>query len=185
MRIERNSASVAGAAITAGVDGLWIEGNKLVAAAARDDTSSGGAGITLRSGLDPSGADQCQVLANQIAGFSGAAIAVLSPVRELIVKLNIIEGCGNGIVCEDEADAGQVSIENNHVSDIGHGGEAQQGVVAGVSVVRAVTASVCGNTIRRVGQQATQAALKVGVAGASVGHFSLPVPVCDSARASA
>ena len=172
MRIQGNSASVGGPAIVAGVDGLWIEGNKLVATP-RDDLQPEGAGITLRSGLDPTGTDQCQVLANQIAGFSGAAIAVLSPVRELIVKLNIIERCGNGIVCEDEADAGQVSIENNHVSDIGHGGEAQQGVVAGVSVFRAGTATVSGNTIRRVGQQATLAALKAGVAGASIGHWQV------------
>ena len=171
MRIAGNSASVSGPAIIAGVNGLWIEGNQLTAEAQRANRIPDGAGITLRSGLDPNGADQCQLLANQIAGFSGAAIAVQSPVRDLIVKLNLIERCGNGIVCVEEADTGALSIENNHLRDIGHGGEAQQGFVVGVGVLRAGSATVAGNRIQRVGQQATLAALKAGVAGFSVGRW--------------
>ena len=171
MYIERNRASVSGPAIVAGVNGLWIEGNQLAAEPQRTNRVPDGAGITLRSGLDPSGADQCQVLANQIAGFTGAAIVVQSPVRELIVKLNIIEQCGNGIVCEAEADTGAMSIENNHIRDIGRGGEAQQGFVVGVGVLRADMATVASNSIRRIGQQATVAALKAGVAGFGVGRW--------------
>ncbi len=171
MRIAGNSASVSGPAVIAGVNGLWIEGNQLVAEPQRANRIPDGAGITLRSGLDPNGADQCQVLANQIAGFSGAAIAVQSPVRDLIVKLNLIERCGNGIVCVEEADTGALSIENNHLRDIGRGGEAQQGFVVGVGVLRAGAATVAGNHIQRVGQQATLAALKAGVAGFSVGRW--------------
>ena len=70
----------------------------------------------LRTGLDPTGADQCHILANQISGFAGAGIAIRSPTRELLVKLNIVERCGNGIISEDEANAASVSIENNLVS---------------------------------------------------------------------
>ena len=169
MHVADNHASVAGAGIVAAVDGLWIEGNKLVARPG-GEADPEAAGIVLRGGLDPTGIDQCQLLANQIAGFGGAAIAVLSPVRDLIVKLNIVERCGNGIVCEDEADAAQVSIENNHLSDIGRG-EADRGRVAGISVQHAGSASVVANSMRRVGQQSPLAALSVGVAGLDVGRW--------------
>ena len=107
MRIAGNSLNVAGPGITAAVDGLWIERNKLRAMIRGDDTRAADIGITLATGLDPNGSDQCQMLANQISGFTGAAIAIQSPVRDLIVKLNLIERCGNGIVLEDEAELGQ------------------------------------------------------------------------------
>ena len=167
MHISGNSASVSGPAITAGVDGLWIEANKLVAAPQPGNRQPDGAGITLRSGLDPTGVDQCQVLANQISGFTAAAISIRSPVRELIVKLNIIERCGNGIICEDDADTGNAAIENNHLRDIGSG-EAQLGFVLGIGLLRADSASVVGNTIRRVGLLAVRAAAIGGVAAAGV-----------------
>ena len=168
MHLAGNSVNVAGPGITAAVDGLWIEGNKLVSAPQRGDQRPHSAGITLRTGLDPSGADQCQILSNQISGFTGAAIAIQSPTRDLIVKLNIIEHCGNGIISEDEAKAVSVSIENNHISDIGDANEAQTGFVVGIGVLRTEAATVAGNTIRRIGQQAVRAALRAGIAAASV-----------------
>jgi Right handed beta helix region len=167
MRIEQNSASIGGPGITAGVDGLWIENNKLTATAQGNNRTPDGAAITLRTGLDPSGSDQSQILANQINGFTGAAIAIESPVRNLIIKLNIVERCGNGIVSTDEAESGQISIENNHVTDIG-AGEGQAGFVVGIAVLRAGSASVVGNTVRRVGVQAAIAPLKAGIAAFAV-----------------
>jgi putative cofactor-binding repeat protein len=169
MRISGNSLNVTGPGITAAVDGLWIEGNKLVCTRQRDDKQSVGAGITLRTGLDPGGADQCQILSNQISGFTGAAIAIQSPSQELLIKLNIIERCGNGIISEDEVKTASLSIENNHISDIGDSENRQDGVfVAGIGVLRADAATVSGNTIRRVGQQVPRAALFAGIAAASV-----------------
>lgn len=168
MRVAGNSVSVSGPGITAGVDGLWIEGNKLVATPQRANHQPDGAGIRLRTGLDPTGANQCQILSNQISGFAGAAIAIQSPTRELIVKLNIIERCGNGIVSEDEAKSANVAIENNHVSDIGTAGDEQSGFVVGIGVLRADVAMVAGNTICRIGQQSVRAPLRAGIAAASV-----------------
>ncbi|HEY2926039.1 DUF6519 domain-containing protein, partial [Piscinibacter sp.] len=154
MKVCDNSLNVNGPGITAGVDGLWIEGNKLLASMQRNSRVLNGAGIALRTGLDPTGADECQVLANQVSGFEAAGILIASPTRELIVKLNIVQRCGNGIVSEDEAQAASVSIENNHVSDIGSAREGGAREVVGIGVLRAEAATVAGNTIRRIGQQA-------------------------------
>jgi hypothetical protein len=168
MRIAANSVDVSGPGITAAVDGLWIEGNKLVATPQRTSLKPGDAGIALRTGLDPSGADQCQILSNQISGFPGPAIAIQSPTADLIVKLNIIQRCGNGIVSQDEANAASVSIENNQLSDIGTAADEQAGFVVGIGVLRADAATVSGNIVRRVGQQAVRAPLSAGIAAASV-----------------
>ena len=173
MNISGNSLNATGPGITAGVDGLWIEGNKLVFTPRGDNKGLDGAGITLRTGLDPSGADQCQILSNQISGFAGAAIAILSPRRELIVKFNIIERCGNGIISEDEAKTASVSIENNHISDIGGSEDKREGFVVGIGVLRADAATVAGNTIRRIGQKAVRAPLRAGIAVASVQRLRL------------
>jgi hypothetical protein len=171
MHVSGNSLNVAGPGITAAVDGLWIEGNKLVSTSQRANQQPDGAGITLRTGLDPNGANQCQILSNQISGFAGAAIAIQSPTRELIVKLNIIENCGNGIVSEGDAKSANVSIENNHISDIGGAGDGRTGFVVGIGVLRSDVASVTGNTIRRVGLNAVRAPLRAGIAAASVQHL--------------
>lgn len=169
MQVCENSLNVNGPGITAGVDSLRIEGNKLLASMQRNSRVLNGSGIALRTGLDPDGANECQVLANQIAGFEEAGILIASPTRELIVKLNIVQRCGNGIVSEDEARAASVSIENNHVSDIG-GARAEGAAreVLGIGVLRAEAAAIVGNSIRRIGQQAAQALLRAGVATLSV-----------------
>jgi hypothetical protein len=169
-QITGNTANVTGGGISASVDGLLIEGNKLTAGA-REDREPTSAGITLRTGLDPNGSDQCQILSNQIAGFPGAGIEIRSPVRALIVKLNIIERCGNGIVSEDDTSSATASIENNHLSDIGTADTARAGFVAGISVARAETATVSGNTIRRVGVQEIRVPLRAGIVAASVGRL--------------
>ena len=168
MHISGNSLNVSGPGITAAVDGLWIEDNKLVSIMQRGNRQPDGAGIMLRTGLDPSGADQCQILANQISGFAGAAIAIQSPTRELIVTRNIIDRCGNGIISEDEAKSASASIENNHISDIGGANDERTGFVVGIGVLRADAATVAGNTIRRIGQKAVRAPLRAGIAAASV-----------------
>lgn len=164
MVISNNSVNVTGSGIRCGVDGVWIEGNKLLCsattAAAR---SSDLVGISLATGLDKNGADQCQILANQISGFTEAGILIASPTRELIVKFNIIENCGNGIISGDEAHAGSVSIENNHLRNIGPSSESNVALVVGIGVVHADVATISGNTILSLGVQTVQAPLRAGI----------------------
>jgi hypothetical protein len=89
-------------------------------------------------------------------------------VQQLIVKLNIVGNCGNGIVAEDEARSGHLSIENNQVSDIGARGAAANAEVVGIGVIRAESASVVGNRVQRIGVLAASAALRAGIAATAV-----------------
>lgn len=162
VHISGNSLNVRGPGITAAADGLWIERNKLVSRTQRGD-KSGGAGITLRTALDPGGSDVCQILSNQINGFAGAAVLVQAPVRELMVKTNNIERCGNGIVLDDEAKSAGVSIECNQISDIGTSAGEAADMVFGIGVARADGASIAGNAIKRVGLTTERTALTAGV----------------------
>jgi hypothetical protein len=92
-----------------------------------------------------------------------AGIVIGSPTRELIVKLNIIENCGNGIISGEEANAVSVSIENNHMRNIGPTGEGSPTSIVGVGVSRAQSATIAGNTIRTLGVQAVQTALRAAI----------------------
>lgn len=161
VRVEANSLNVTGPGIACGTDGTWIEDNKLVASR-QGQNAPAGAAITLATGLDPNGSDQAQVLANQVRGFAGAAVEVLAPTAELIVKLNIVEDCGLGIVMSDDAEAGAVSIENNHLRNI-RGEPERRGIVAGIAVTRTDAATIAGNTIRRVATEAARGTLIAGV----------------------
>lgn len=161
MAICRNGLSVANSGIRCAVDGAWIGDNKLVnTATARVEVT---AGIALATGLDKNGSAQCQILANQIAGFGLAGIAIGAPVRDLIVKLNIIEDCGNGILSIDNANAGSLSIENNHLRNIDSGREGATGLVVGIGATRAQSATIAGNTIRALGTHAVQSLLRAGI----------------------
>ena len=168
MQVRANNLNISGPGIAAGVDGLWIADNHLLAAAQGNSKTVNGAGIQLRTGLDPTGADQCQVLANQIVGFDDAGILIAAPVKSLIVKLNIVQRCGNGIVSQGEAAGGSVAIENNQLADIGAVRAATVPEVVGIAVLRAESVAVVGNTVRRVGLLATQAVLRVGILSGAV-----------------
>lgn len=161
VRVQDNQLDVNGPGIACATDGTWIEGNKL-AAGRQGERAPSGAGITLAPGLDPNGLDQAQVLSNQVSGFEGAAIAVLAPAAELIVKLNIAQDCGLGIVMGEEARSDSVSIENNHLRDL-RGEPDRNGIVAGIAVLRTGTATIAGNTVRRLAVEAARSPLIAGV----------------------
>ena len=162
MQVRANSLNVGGPGITAGVDGLWICDNKLFASTQSANKPLSGAGIRLRTGLDPNGANECQVLSNQVTGFEDGGVLIESPVRELVLKLNTIQRCGNGIVTQGDVKGASVSIENNHLSDIGNARDGAREVV-GIAVLNAESATVAGNTVRRIGLQAKQAVLRAGI----------------------
>ena len=160
MAINRNSLSVTGNGIRAGVDGLWIEDNKIVNSSPAAARARVEVGIALAAGLDKDGPGACQILANQVSGFSFAGILIGAPTRDLIVKLNIIENCGNGIVSADDANGGSISIENNHLRNIGGTSGA---LVIGIGVLRAEAATIAGNSIRTLGVQTLTSALSAAI----------------------
>ena len=168
LRVVGNTLNVNGSGIQSGVDGSWIEGNKLQATRQGERAPTGSA-ITLATGLDAGGSDQAQMLSNQVAGFADSAILINAPVRDLVCKLNIIEACGSGIVMSDEGEAGAVSVENNHLRDIrGSGANARAGVAVGIAIARTGTATIAGNDVRRVATTAGNVRLFAGVMAAGV-----------------
>lgn len=168
VHITGNSARLSGPGVVAGVGGLWITDNQLVAAALANGRTLDGAGITLRTGLNPRGGDACQVLANQVSGFEGAGILIAMAVRELIVKLNIVQGCGNGIVSEGDARSDTVAIENNRLADIGLAGNAAAPLTHGIGVHRVGAAAIVGNSVQRIGIALSGAELRAGIVGLGV-----------------
>jgi hypothetical protein len=166
MRIANNNLNVNGPGIRCAVDGAWIEGNKLTAVVSEDKAPTG-AGIALLTGLDLSGSDQCQLLGNQVSGFPDAGILIDAPVRDLLCKLNIVENCGNGIVMRNAAGAGSVSIENNHLRNIGSTRPQPPlgAFVHGISLQRVENVTVAGNTLRGIGADAPRGiAIVAGIA---------------------
>ena len=159
--ITGNTVSVGGSGIECAVDGVNISDNKLArhgSTGARADLN----GIKLMRGLDPSGMDQCQVLANQIDGFSGTGILIQAKIRDLLVKLNVIQECGNGILADSGEQLDAVSIENNHVRDV-----ATTRTSVGIGVFGAASAAIVGNTIKGVGLESASA---VGILVRGVAH---------------
>lgn len=163
MAIRANTIVVPGNGIRCGLGGAWIEGNKINhAILGASDASDATIGIAITGGFDKNGVSQCQILSNQVSGFGSAGIEIAVPVRELIVKLNIIESCGNGIIAMAGSNTGSVSIENNRLRNIGPRQDSDTTVI-GIGVARADGAAVAGNTIRGLGVQAQKAPLRAGI----------------------
>jgi hypothetical protein len=172
MQVLHNVVQSSGSGVRAGVDGLWIEGNQLSTTGARSSTL----GIELLPGLDGNGSDQCQLLANQVSGYSGAAIVVRSRTLALIIKLNILADCANGIVMLDDAQSQTVAIENNQLRDIGEpgtGGDNNPPLVVGIGLSRVASATVAGNTLHRVGAATGNSPLRAGVMALAVDRLRL------------
>ncbi len=169
VRMCGNNLNLHSTGIRCAVDGAWIEGNKLQATADGDRLPSGG-GIELATGLDKNGSNQCQVLSNQVSGFPEAGILIKAPVQALIINLNLIEQCGNGIVMLDSAQAGSLSIENNHLRGIGLRANASStGMALGIGLFRTESATVVGNTLRQIGLEVLDSKqLVAGIATFSV-----------------
>jgi hypothetical protein len=159
IHIEGNSLSVPGPGIRCAVDGARIEGNKLTSTVQPGAAPLSASGIALAVGAAREGLSRAQILANQVSGFPIAGILVSAPVGDLIVKFNIIDRCGAGIVTGAAPDAGSASIENNLLRDIGAGGA----MAVGIAVTRGDSASIAGNTLRGIGVEAIEAALRAGI----------------------
>jgi len=170
VRITDNTLLVNGRGISCGTNFGWIENNH-VTATAQENRVPTGAGITIEAGLDPDAREQYQLLANQVDGFPDAGILINASVQDLICKLNIIRNCGNGIVTAAAVVLGSVSIENNHLRDIGapHAPLQDDPFIYGISVRRAQTANVAGNQLQRVGIDAPAGIQRI----AGIAHFAV------------
>jgi hypothetical protein len=172
-RIVGNSLAVSGQGIQCALEGAAIEGNTLdastsPAAAARVGTT----GIDIVPGLGGKGIAECRIVGNSISGFTRAAVAVRVAVADLIVKLNQISACRNGVLVLDGGSGGAVSVENNHLRDIG-GDANDTAAVLGIGLVRVATAAVAGNQLLRIGTVSAGSAPRVGVQALAVPRLRL------------
>ena len=159
LTISGNQLNVSGDGILCSAEGAWIENNKVVRSS--NEEANGRIGIGLVAGLSPLGTGRCQILANQVSGFSHAGIEVSLPTSDLIIKLNVIEHCGSGILSTANATAGSLSIENNHLRNIGT--EDSSSEIFGIFVAHADTASISGNSIQGLGLKSQGAVLRAGI----------------------
>lgn len=171
LQLRGNGFAAQGPGIVAGVDGLLIAENRLDASPPSGAKTHTGDAIALVTGLDSNGPNECQVLANQVSGFGGAALRVSAPVRDLIAKLNIVRRCEIGIAVEDEGAVARVAIENNDLSDIGVD-PAGKGTAA-IAVARADTATIAGNRVQRVGARLGQGTLGLGISTMGVQRIAI------------
>ncbi|MBR0774294.1 right-handed parallel beta-helix repeat-containing protein [Bradyrhizobium diazoefficiens] len=158
LAIGSNSFNVRAGGIACAAAGLWIEDNQL-----RNWSQGDHIGVNLVPGLDRRSTAAAQILANQINGFGTAGIKVVAGAQDLIIKLNTIDNCGAGILLGGATDAAAVSIENNHIRNIGPETERDGGTVVGIEVVRADSATIAGNQIRAIGLAAVKSDVRAGI----------------------
>lgn len=144
--ISGNHLHVSGDGIQCVANGVWLENNSVVRS---KEAPKARVGIALIAGQGSLGTARCQILANQVSGFAHAGIEISGPVSDLIIKLNVIDHCGNGIISTAKASESSLSIENNHLREIGS--DSPRALVFGIFVAHAERAAISGNSIHGLG----------------------------------
>jgi Family of unknown function (DUF6519)/Right handed beta helix region len=172
-----NKLATRGAGIVVGADALvdantintWGEGR-------------GTDGIVVDVGAFAVQPGHVRITGNRVNERGGVGIALRTAVRTFMVKQNILDGVGHGIMIQGKGQADRVAVENNEVFDVGMQGDSL-GFGAGISVSHALSAAVVGNTVAGVGNQFTEAELAgivvvstedVRIAGNVVEEFGPP-----------
>ena len=137
--------------VVIGTSATRIDGNDLVASQTEKD---GGAGVVLTEGLDRLGIEDCWIVANHIAGMGRAGISMLAPIRSAMIKQNIVERCGGGIVMNEKSKADAVTIDNNQLSMLAPTPEKIGDPVSGIRAIRVDHLRVGGNTLRGLARNA-------------------------------
>ena len=99
-----------------------------------------------------------RITGNRVNQRAGVGIALRTGVRTFMVKQNILDGVGHGIMIQAKGEADRVAVENNEVFGVGIQGDSL-GFGAGISVNHALSAAIVGNTVAGVGNQFVQAEL--------------------------
>lgn len=158
--IGNNLLEVEANGILAGTDGLRIAENDI---RARPGELPGD-GVVLVRGLDPTGIDTAQILANRVLELRGHGIALRTRVNSGMIKMNIIsEVTGGGIVMEGEGEAGQLVVENNQLLGVGLGGNVQGLQVAAMRFVATQDLDVRANAIANFAREARQSQARTAI----------------------
>ena len=159
--VRDNAFRVRGTGIAVSVDGAQIAGN--------DVEGGRGDGIALERGLDASGIEECQVIANRIRDMQGHGIAIRTRVNNGMIKQNVVaETGGGGVVMEDDGSAGALVVENNQLLDNGQGFNKEGLVAAALRLVAARELDVVGNAVTRFAAAARQPDERTGILAVGV-----------------
>lgn len=157
--------------ILAAIDGLHIARNKI---APLEGMPQWGTGVMI-DGLRQRDIN-CWIIENHITGmYSG--IGVRMPLGSAMIKQNLIERSGEGIVFTRNGSARRLSIENNHFVDI-RGPVAIQVVVLAKQAVpehEAVTqhADIAGNVVKGLAMESTGESSIAGILVLGGGHIRI------------
>jgi hypothetical protein len=166
VEIANNHVQARGSGIVAGSDGACITANAVTApvqspanAAAPVQPTGDGIVLTMVKGGT---VDRCQVLNNRVTGVGGNGIAVQASLGSAMIKHNILENVGGGIVMADEASANVLDVEDNQLLNVAAVIDRSQDL-AGIRVVRAAHAAVANNSLVGLGASAVDNPSCVGI----------------------
>lgn len=152
-----NKLATRGAGIVTGADVLvdanvintWGEGR-------------GTDGIVIDAGAFAVQPGHVRITGNRVSERAQSGIALRTAVRTFMVKQNVVDGAGYGIIVQGKGQAERIAVENNEVFDIGLQGDTL-GFGVGISLNHAVSAAVSGNTVARVGTAFAEGAELAGI----------------------
>jgi hypothetical protein len=157
--VADNQVDVSGDGIQVGTSDTRVCNNDITAGT----TQRRGNGITLVTGVDPSGIAGCQVIGNRIASATGAGISVQTHVLAALIKQNFIENTGDGgIVMDRTSRADVLSIANNQLHNIGVQPNTEL-PLAGIQLYRVAQAEVTSNTLNQVATGPQPVRLMAGI----------------------
>jgi Family of unknown function (DUF6519)/Right handed beta helix region len=150
--VEGNLIEVDGSGIVVGTDALRIAENDVRALPGERP----GDGIALVAGLDPTGIDHLQVLANRVTGLRGHGIAIRTRINSGMIKMNVLaQLTGGGIVMEGDGEADTLVVENNQVLEAG-GADSKDLQPAGMRFVRVADLDVRANAVTGFARESRQ-----------------------------
>lgn len=152
--IIANSIQSAGDGIIAGLDNARVSEND-IGVVARREPATGGSGIVVPRAVG-GGIERLQVFSNRISRVGGDGIRIAGEVTSAAIKHNVIDGVGGGgIVMQEEASAGQLSIENNQILRSGLRNDPQTQLAA-IRVSRVNQLDIAANSIDQYALAAVQ-----------------------------
>lgn len=157
LEIASNHVQTAGDGIIAGSDGAHVAANFVTST-----LRSQGDGIVLRTGIGKS-IDRCQIVNNRVTRVGGRGISIECNVRAALIKENVLEDTGAGIVMADEASANALDVVDNQLLNVAPGVNDETQEIIGIRLVRAARPAVVGNSVVGLGLAAVQNPSRVGI----------------------
>lgn len=114
--ITDNSVSTEGPGVIVGVSNTRITGNDIHG----ESSQQTGDGITITDGFLPLPVNHTSIIGNRLQRLKGDGITLLTRMDSAMIKQNVVDTVmGGGITMGDDAVARHLSIENNHLLNLG------------------------------------------------------------------